>query len=169
MNLQSRPHIDAYNVGLSYIIGFGTDVNGGGLWTLADGILEIYGENFVQFDGTMPHATMAFTGGTRITLIYYTARNLMQLHPDEVTRLRDDLGFPLPQTQDTQPPLLEISSTVRMDAAEVAFKEFINTKHDVSAAQAKAEGIFRVYRAKQPTAEMLTLVGKIFKNDDVLW
>uniref|UniRef100_A0A7S3K1F6 Uncharacterized protein n=1 Tax=Aureoumbra lagunensis TaxID=44058 RepID=A0A7S3K1F6_9STRA len=169
LNLRTKPHIDAYNVGPSYIIGFGTDVKGGGLWTLADGILDIFGEHFVQFDGTMPHATMEFTG-KRITLVYYTARNLIKIPPDEIDRLRDEFGFPLPkQSEDTRPPLLEISSTVRMHAAAVAFEEFINTKHDVGAARAKAEEIFCVYRAQQPTAEMLALVGNIFKSDDKIW
>ena len=68
-NYQSKPHIDKYNKGLSYIVGLG-DYEGGEL------ILNSYRFNIkyepLLFNGRIwEHATSSFTG-TRYSLIYFT-------------------------------------------------------------------------------------------------
>lgn len=67
-NIQSPPHIDKNNVGMSYIIGFG-DYTGGDL--VIEGIPHDIKNKFLKFDGTLGHWVSDFIG-TRYSIIFFT-------------------------------------------------------------------------------------------------
>ena len=67
----ARLHVDAANLGPSYIFACG-DFEGGGLWTV-DGVLDVRGR-WQRFDGRSPHATLPFEGGPRYSLVFYVRR-----------------------------------------------------------------------------------------------
>jgi len=115
INVESAPHVDKNNLGLSKIIAFG-DYSGGQLWVHKDGGTHPHklqkfpqhhsykaGHTYVgcklnvkkqwqDFDGNFLHFTMPFKG-TRISIIYYCIDRYQQAKLD----VRDDLqrvGFP---------------------------------------------------------------------------
>ena len=81
-NMQSKPHRDTANAGMSGLVAFG-DFQGGDLWywPLDDGSpLELLGapvslnpRKLQFFDGRCYHATAPFTG-TRYSLVFFTVR-----------------------------------------------------------------------------------------------
>ena len=79
-DLESALHVDANNMGPSYIVGLG-NYKGGDLWVHREGKIDLRGQ-WVSIDGNIPHGTMPFTG-RRYTLVYFTQKSyrLMQ-HED---------------------------------------------------------------------------------------
>ena len=66
-NYRARKHIDANNLGPSYITSLG-DHTGGHLWTGDRGVLDCKG-SWKLFDGNTLHATQPFQGGEHVQCI----------------------------------------------------------------------------------------------------
>jgi len=83
-NYQSRLHVDASNLGPSFIIGLGAYV-GGSLYVYEQGVYDV-NRNFVAFDGTVPHMTTPFRG-IRYSLIYFTDRCVDRASQEQIAAL----------------------------------------------------------------------------------
>lgn len=122
MNYCAKLHVDANNVGPSYIIGFG-NYEGGQLWVmdedgnvpvtvtspirgyplvrLGDKLMgkthDIKGK-WLRFDGRVPHCALPFkAGNTRISLVYFSRKGCQALTADARQYLLA-IGFPLPDS-----------------------------------------------------------------------
>ena len=67
-NIQSKPHVDKNNIGLSYIIALG-NFTGGEL--ILEGKHHNIKNNFLKFDGRLGHWVEPFSG-TRYSLVFFT-------------------------------------------------------------------------------------------------
>jgi hypothetical protein len=121
-NYQSAMHVDAYNLGPSYIVGLG-DYDGGRLW-LHDSsggcAVDIKGKFFL-FDGNNPHQTLPFEG-TRYSLIFYTNQSHSLLKDADSQFLRD-VGFPFPV--EFEEKLEYAPKQARLSLAKAAFASWL--------------------------------------------
>jgi len=65
-----------------YLIEFASRCPGGELWTYDQGPLDVKNQ-WVGFDGNLPHGTLCFTG-TRYSLIYFTISRVSSKEKDFV-------------------------------------------------------------------------------------
>merc|ERR1719272_197390 len=58
---------------------------------------------WLKFNGTVPHATMPFTG-SRISLVYFSRKGCLRIMPDS-RELLERMNFMLPGEGDLPPPI----------------------------------------------------------------
>ena len=104
-NYQSALHVDASNLGPSYIVGVG-NYTAGGLWVRTHGEIDCH-HKWQQFDGNVPHCTLPYEG-TRYTLIFFVQQSYKLLGKHQATskhsKLLARLNFPT-VPGDTRTPL----------------------------------------------------------------
>mmetsp|Transcript_9396 Transcript_9396/g.32440 ORF Transcript_9396/g.32440 Transcript_9396/m.32440 type:complete len:631 (-) Transcript_9396:109-2001(-) len=89
-NYAARPHVDANNLGPSYIISLGDHV-GGALRTADRGVLDCY-ESWRLFDGSCTHSTELYSGDERFSFVLFTPNAYNTLSPALVSAVFA-LGF----------------------------------------------------------------------------
>lgn len=89
-NYRAIKHVDANNIGPSYIMSLG-DHEGGELWTSDRGVIDCRGR-WRLFDGNKEHETRPFRGRDRISFIAFAHEQYSKLARPVVDQLRD-LGF----------------------------------------------------------------------------
>lgn len=72
-NTRTAKHTDAHNKGPSVFIAFGSHRGGGVLLHTTNAPTHLPDGTFYNFDGRIPHETEPFSGGTRYSLVFFTA------------------------------------------------------------------------------------------------
>ncbi|KAJ8614540.1 hypothetical protein CTAYLR_000843 [Chrysophaeum taylorii] len=86
-NYAARKHVDANNLGPSYIMSLG-DHEGGALWTSDRGLIDCKGR-WASFDGNTEHETKPYEGRERFSFILFTPDAYNRLPPDVCATARD--------------------------------------------------------------------------------
>ena len=125
-DLETAMHVDKANMGPSYIVALGNYSEGGEIWTLVNGSVDIK-HSFLSFDGNLPHCTLPWAKGRRYSLVFYTNRFNSNVTEFDRKYLVEELGFPLPLPTFTGPRYREgfhINTEERLEAAREAFTTF---------------------------------------------
>ena len=123
-------HVDN-NQGPSIMISVG-NFKGGNLYI--DGVGERQTRNqFVQFDGNVPHMALDYKGGDRYSFVFFTSTSFIKLPQEQKDELKR-IGFPIPSPKRLQDyiassaPLRKITRAKRVEAARERLPPHIRTQ-----------------------------------------